>query len=405
MINYERQYYLDRLEASKNNGLIKILTGIRQCGKSYILMKFFEKLRAIHPTDQVIEYKLAGSDKKLISDENNLEINIRNRINDKDDFYIYIDEVQMYPDFVQMLISIKTDFPNVDFYVTGSNSKMLSSDIVRDLGTNGDEIKVFPLSLNEFENFCQLSGKIDLSGGIINKYYEFGGMPSVVLNPMGKNSAFKMIKETIIENDILSRHDDVDRKILDRLLRYISSTYGCSFSIQNIIDEFADNNISIKDEDISNYLSYLEDAFMIYPIYTISNGLDTLDQNEPKKYYVIDHSLANYIGETVYNTGYMIENIVYIDLLRRDILNISIGRKTDNSKEIDFTYKTESIRHLVQVTEKMPIGSKAEQREFDSFIGKTGSKLLITAEEYHGRRAEEFPDVKIVLLEDFLHGY
>ncbi|MBQ8142325.1 MAG: ATP-binding protein [Bacilli bacterium] len=406
-MNYDRPRYLKILNQSRNDGLIKVLTGIRQCGKSYILVNYFEKLKADYSLDQVLTYKLASRSNKAFRDKDKFEDELRSKITDNSKpYFIYIDEVQMCPGFEEMLLSVREDFPNVDFYITGSNSKMLSKDILEKLGTNGREIKVYPLDLEEFIDFYQRIGRLQENVDILEEYLNVGGMPSAVVNPDNAGGLFDSIKQTILIHDICDRYANVNEDVLKRVLEYICSSYGSPFSLDNAVKQI--KNPSITKDVVQQYLGYLEDAFLLYPMKNIKTGLSSLneEQDEIVKYYVVDHALACRIAGGFFNVGSRVENIVYINLLRNGINEISIGKKSNNQKEIDFTFQKNTERYLLQVTEKMDIESETEKREFDSFKGKKGeNKLLITLRPYFGSYGKKYPEVQIVLLKDFLLGY
>ena len=405
-MNFERPRYLKILNQSRNDGQIKVLTGIRQCGKSFILVKYFEKLKAEFPPEQVLIYKLASRNNKVFHDKDKFEDELRSRIiDDVNPYFIYIDEVQMCTGFEEMLLSLREDFPNADFYITGSNSKMLSKDILDKFDTNGREIRVYPLDLEEFIEFYKKIGRLQEDTDIIEEYLNVGGMPSAVVNPDNAGGLFDTIKQTVLMHDICDRYENVDEDVLRRVLEYICSTYGSPFSLDNAVNHI--NIPSITKDVVQKYLGYLEDAFMLYPMKNIKSGLSSLseEQDEIVKYYVVDHALACRIASGIFNVGSRVENIVYINLLRNGINEISIGKKNNKQKEIDFTFEKNASRNLLQVTERMDIGSEAELREFDSFKEKRGNKLLITLRPYFGTYGKNYPDVRIVLLKDFLLGY
>ncbi len=368
----ERKQYLDALISKKGNGLIKVITGIRRCGKSYLLFQIYHKyLNSIGVDDgHIIE--LALDDDENIKYRNPIFLGeyIRSLLTDKDQtYYIFLDEIQKvktvknpYLDdegetvgFVDVLLGLMKK-KNVDVYVTGSNSKMLSSDILTEFRGRADEIRVYPLSFSEFYGAYD-GDKRDAW----QEYYTYGGMPyiSTLRDHREKAQYLSGLIHNIYLSDILERHGIRDRSVLDDLLDVVSSSVGSLTNPQKIADTFKSvKQVKISAESVARYLDYFTDAFML----SKAQRYDIKGRKyigSPQKYYYSDIGLRNArLNFRQTEENHIMENIIYNELIVRgfavDIGVVAYNYKDESGKskksnlEVDFVITEGSRRYYIQ---------------------------------------------------------
>ena len=368
----ERKRYLDQLISKKENGMIKVITGIRRCGKSYLLFEIYHQyLNSIGVDDEHI-IELALDEDENIRYRNPIELGeyIRSLLVDKNRmYYIFLDEIQKvktvknpYLDeegdtvgFVDVLLGLMKK-KNADVYVTGSNSKMLSSDILTEFRGRGDEIHVYPLT---FAEFCSAydGDKRDAW----QEYYTYGGMPYVSrLNEhRSKAQYLNDLFENIYLRDILERHNIYDKSLLDDLLDVISSSVGSLTNPTRIADTFASvKQIKVTSDTVSRYLDYFIDAFMV----SRSQRYDIKRRKyigSPQKYYYCDIGLRNArLNFRQTEENHIMENIIYNELIVRgftvDVGVVEYNYKDANRKskknnlEVDFVANDGNRRYYIQ---------------------------------------------------------
>ena len=364
----ERKKYLEKLISKKENGLVKVITGIRRSGKSYLLFNIYKNyLKSIGVEDNCI-IALALDDDENIKYRNPIELGkyIRSLTADESkNYYVFLDEIQKVVTiqnpyiegvddkvgFVDVVFGLmKHD--NIDLYVTGSNSKMLSSDILTEFRGRGDEIRVNPLSFNEFYNAYQ-GDKHDAW----QEYYTYGGLPLV----MQKNSHEEKAKylqslfDRIYLSDIIERNKILhDKSVLDDILNIISSSVGSLTNAGKIAKTFkSERQVNISDDTVSRYLDFFIDAFMIYK----AERYDVKGRKyigSPLKYYFSDVGLRNArLNFRQQEENHIMENIIYNELCNRDF-SVDVG-------VVEYCYKDENKK------------SKRSQLEID-FVANKGSK-------------------------------
>ncbi len=368
----ERNLYLDQLISKKENGMIKVITGIRRCGKSYLLFDIYHKyLNSIGVGDEYI-IELALDDDENIKYRNPIELGeyIRSLLVDKDKmYYIFLDEIQKvktvknpYLDnegdsvgFVDVLLGLMKK-KNADVYVTGSNSKMLSSDILTEFRGRGDEVHVYPLTYAEFYSAYK-GDKRDAW----QEYYTYGGMPYIcrLKDHRSKNKYLADLFENIYLRDILDRHNIHDKNVLDELLNVISSSVGSLTNPSKIADTFASiKQLKITSDTIARYLDYFVDSFMI----SRSQRYDIKGRKyigSPQKYYYSDIGLRNArLNFRQTEENHIMENIIYNELIVRgftvDVGVVEYNYKDENGKskktnlEVDFVASDGSRRYYIQ---------------------------------------------------------
>lgn len=366
----------------KHNGLIKVVTGIRRCGKSYLLFSIFKNYLLGNRTDEnhIIEIAFDSFENKRFRDPNVLYPYIKEKINDDKMYYILLDEVQLLDEFESVLNGLMR-IKNADVYVTGSNAKFLSKDIITEFRGRGDELHINPLSFAEFMSEYE-GNKYD--GW--NEYILYGGLPPVVLlpTPEQKIDLLKnLFKETYI-NDIIGRHNIKNRDEFEELIDILASSIGSLTNPKKLTDTFkSKKQKTISINTVKNYLDYLCDAFVVDKAvrYDIK-GRKYIDT--PQKYYFTDVGLRNArINFRQIEENHTMENIIFNELLSRDF-NVDIGLVVVSQKdndgrlirkqlEVDFVCNKGSKRYYVQSafaipdTEKMQQESNSLLRIDDSF--------------------------------------
>lgn len=369
----ERKKYLDKLIRKKENGLVKVITGIRRCGKSYLLFDIYHNYLNSIGVDNEHIIELALDDDVNIRYRNPLELGeyIRSLITDKEKmYYIFLDEIQKVgqvknpylPDsdekigFVDVVLGLMK-IKNADIYVTGSNSKMLSSDILTEFRGRGDEVKVNPLSFSEF--YSAYNG--DKRDAWL-EYYTYGGMP-LVLSQQTHEDKSKYLNDLfskIYLDDIMNRNNiGHDKSVLEDLLNIISSSVGSLTNPSKLSKTFKSvMGTSITDDTIAKYLDYFIDAFMVYK----AQRYDVKGRKyigSPMKYYFSDIGLRNArLNFRQQEENHIMENILYNELLYREFdVDVGVveynykdadGKKLRTQLEIDFVANKGSERYYIQ---------------------------------------------------------
>ena len=331
----QRKKYLEKLIRYKDKDIVKIITGIRRCGKSVLLNEIFYKFLLESGIDKNHIIKLSFDMKKWerLRDGNALYEYINEQIVDDERYYIFLDEIQMVDGFEEAVNGIKAEF-NSDVYITGSNSKLLSSDINTIFRGRGIEIKVFPLSFEEFYSYRNID-----KNDAFSEYVMFGGLPYVVTqeNRADKTEYLNMICSTVVTKDIIDRYNIRNEELFLAVMDVLCSSIGSYASANRIANTLKSNGYkTIDNETVSDYLTYMCDAFLFYKVkrYDIKGKEYLKTQN---KYYVCDLGIRNSkINYREIEMTHIIENIVYLDLLRKGYI-VDIGK--NRNKEIDFLVK------------------------------------------------------------------
>lgn len=405
-----RDIYLNRLIASKHNGLIKIITGLRRCGKSYLLFKLFkEHLRNVGVDDNhIIQVDLEDSRNKNLRNPDVLLAHIDSKMKDNDMYYILLDEVQCVKDFEDVLNSY-LKIENADIYVTGSNSKFLSTDIITEFRGRGTQICVHPLSFAEIMSVDQRH-PID----VWNDYYTYGGLPLVLSlsTDEAKESYLKDLYAKVYLTDIKDRYSIRCDSELQELLQIIASTIGSPTNPSKLENTFKSvKNVTLSSKTINTYLSYLEDAFLIEKSirYDIKGKkyINTL-----AKHYFTDMGIRNAIlGFRQMEENHIMENVIYNELRIRgysvDVgmvetrpLN-SEGKRIRKQYEVDFVANRGSQRYYIQSAFIMPTDSK-ERQESNSLLNIDDAfKKIIIVKDYIKPKRNQLGIITIGLI-DFL---
>lgn len=386
-----RPKYLDRLIAAKGNRMIKIITGIRRCGKSFLLFELFHNyLNSIGvDEDHIIEIALDDRTNVEYRNPDNLLAYIKSCISDQNHYYVLLDEVQMVDDFVGVLNSL-LHLKNVDAYVTGSNSRFLSKDIVTEFRGRGQDIHMYPLAFSEYYN--AVGGERSMRW---REYYTYGGLPQTLLlsEDKAKRDYLTHLADSVFIADVVERHRVKNRNELEELFRILASSIGSPCNPTKLSNTFKSlKNISISNKTISNYLSYLCDAFLVEKAlrYNIKGKkyINTL-----AKYYFTDMGLRNaLLGFRQLEQTHLMENIIYNELLYRgysvDVGIVELDTTDKNGKsirkqfEVDFVVNDSDKRYYIQSAFAIPDEEKMRQ-ETGSFrnIDDSFKRVIIVKDD------------------------
>ena len=381
----KRDYYLNKIVSKMNNGLIKIITGIRRCGKSYFLFNIFKNylLSIGIKEDHIIEIELDRRRYFEYHNPDRLIEYIESKMIDDNSYYLLIDEIQMCDEFESVLNDL-IHIKNLDVYVTGSNSKLLSKDIITEFRGRGDEIHLNPLS------FKEIYGLFDDFESAWNYYYTYGGMPFALLieNDDDRIEYLKnLFRETYLK-DIKERNNIKGDYELEDLLNIISSSVGSLTNPTKICSTFkSSKNISISQNTIKQYLEYLEDAFIIKK----SLRYDVKGKkyiNTPVKYYFTDIGLRNArLNFRRQEENHIMENIIYNELNRRgysiDVGLVGVNERQENGTyvrkqlECDFVVNKGNNRYYIQSAYSIEDLEKYAQEEKSLLNIKDNFKKII----------------------------
>ena len=383
----KRDSYLEQLKIRKDNGMIKIITGIRRCGKSFLLFVLFKKylLESGVDHDHIIEIALDGIENEELREPKKCYQYIKDAMKDERNYYLLLDEVQFMPRFEEVLNSLLR-ISNIDVYVTGSNSKFLSSDIVTEFRGRGDEIRIYPLSFAEF--YAALGGDYEDAW---EEYMVYGGLPQVAQFSVERQKAeyLKNIFTNVYIKDVVERNRIQNVDEIGTLVDILASAIGAPTNPTKISNTFkSERGINYSNKTISNHIDYLAEAFLISKAnrYDIK-GRKYVGAN--LKYYFSDIGLRNArLNFRQQEPTHIMENIVYNELLIRGY-NVDVGivdvfqknregKRVHKQLEVDFVANQGSQRYYIQVAYDMTTEEKQTQ-EFHSFrnIPDSFKKIVI----------------------------
>ncbi len=391
-----RPYYLNTLRIYRNVPLVKILSGIRRCGKSTILDMLKEDLIADGiSADHIIQIRYTSEELDDEMTAKQMYRNIKDKMIDEERYYLLLDEVQEVNGWEKTVNSLLED-SDTDIYVTGSNSKLMSSEISTYLTGRYISIPVFTLSFAEYLEFKKESNRTPKD--LLNEYIRTGGFPIVALGNFDERSSYQIVEgiyNSVITSDITRRHNITNFDLFNRVVKYIVENVGKTFSANAIVKFIKSEGRSLSVETVYNYLEWLEKAFVIYRCQRYDmQGKTVLKTQE--KFYLADTSLKYCImGFNPKSIAAMLENIVYFEL-RRKGYDVYIGKNA--AKEIDFVAVRRDERIYVQVCRNLP---EQSDREISNLleIKDHYPKYVVTMDEL---AAGNVNGVKIVHLADFL---
>ena len=406
MKEIQRKVYLDRLISRRENGVIKIITGIRRCGKSYLLDPIFKNylIQSGVREDHIIKLELDKEENKKYRDSHVLNEYIKSLIKDKEMYYILLDEIQLVEGFEAVLNGFLYE-RNLDVYVTGSNSKFLSSDIITEFRGRGDEVKIFPLSFSEYiENFE--GDKYEAW----NEYVLYGGLPLILSKKTDEEKAkyLKDLFEQTYIKDIVERNNIQRVDILDSIINMLASSIGSLTNPKKIYDTFVSNGEKeISFNTVNSYIKYIEDAFII-------NKSDRYDVKgkkyilTPQKYYFSDIGLRNArLNFRQQEENHIMENIIYNELIIRGY-NVDVGvvevrddNKSRKQLEIDFVCNLGNKRYYIQSALNLDTREKTLQEERPLMgVNDNFKKIIVVKDNIKHWFTEE--GILVVGIQEFL---
>lgn len=387
----ERKKYLDELVSLQNNGMIKIITGMRRCGKSYLLFEIFASYLENKgvASDHIIKVDLEDYKNRAMRNPDNLYSLVENRIKDDGMYYILLDEVQMLDNFEDVLNGF-LKMRNVDVYVTGSNAKFLSKDIITEFRGRGFEVKMYPLSFSEY--MSAYSGTIQAG---FNEYMLYGGLPQI-LSYTTEEQKVRFLKtlfdETYIK-DIKERYDIRKDDDLEELINIMASGIGALTNPNKLANTFrSEKKSAISYDTVKDYIDYLCDSFLVEK----STRYDIKGKryvNSPYKYYFMDLGLRNArINFRQSERSHLTENMIYNELKVRGF-NVDVGvvpvvTKDENGKqqrsslEVDFVCNLGSKRYYIQSAYRMESDEKIRQERASLLkVDDSFKKIIVIGEE------------------------
>lgn len=405
MKEIKRDIYLEKLINRKENGLIKIVTGIRRCGKSYLLDPIYKNylLENGVKENHIIKIDLDERKNNKYLNPDALDEYIRSLIVDNDMYYIILDEIQKVEDFESVLNGF-LHIENVDIYVTGSNSKFLSSDIKTEFRGRGDEIRVLPLTFAEFTT--AYNGNTEDAW---KEYITYGGLPRILSQKTEeqKNKYLKDLFERTYLSDIIERHNIQRIDVLDTLINIISSSIGSLTNPKKLSDTFISNSMKdVSINTITSYINYLLDSFLIEKVerYDVK-GKQYI--STPSKYYFADIGLRNArLNFRQQEEDHIMENIIYNELLYRGY-NVDVGvveiRENNMRKqtEVDFVCNQADKRYYIQSALSLPTREKTlqEERPFLN-INDNFKKIIVVKDNIKSWTTEE--GISVIGIQEFL---
>ena len=409
-MNINRDIYLKRLVDSRHNRMIKVVTGVRRCGKSYLLFHLFTDWLIAEGVadDHIITVNLEDRRNKSLRDPDNLLEYIDGRMMDKDMYYILLDEIQMVDEFEDVLNSY-LNVVNADVYVTGSNARFLSKDVITEFRGRGDEIHMLPLSFGEF--FSVYDGDYKMA---LDEYLTYGGLPQILSYKTEKQKVdyLKGLFEKTYISDIVGRYHVKNEAELGEMVNIVASAVGSLTNPTKIVNTFATvKNVKITNDTVKKWLDYLCDSFLVsrsmrYDV----KGRRYIDT--PSKYYFSDLGLRNArLNFRQNEKTHLMENMIYNELLYRGF-NVDVGvvvTETTSSEgkrqkvqlEIDFVCNQGSRRYYIQSAYKMDTDEKRRQECLSlSKVDDSFKKVVIVADDQLVHHDDQ--GITTICLRDFL---
>jgi len=395
-----RKQYMEKIIPFIDTPFVKILTGVRRCGKSTILDMVREELRKRGiEKDQILSYKFDSLRYEEIDTASKLYREIAKHLNTEKRTYLFLDEVQEVEDWEKAVNSFMTDF-NVDIYITGSNSRMMSSEISTYLTGRYVTFKIFPLSFEEYLDFRKEYTKVEDPYKEFKRYLRIGGFPALQLKEYTYEEAYTVVKDiynSTIFTDIVKRNQIRKVDQLERVVKYTFSNVGQTFSAATLSKYLKSQNRQMDPETVYSYLSKLEKAYILHRCsrYDIK-GKEILKTQE--KFYLADSAFRfSVLGYDENAVASMLENLVYLELVRRGY-EVYIGKL--EKTEIDFVATRQEEKIYIQISERIE-RKETEQREYGNLLSIPDNypKYVLRTDEFAGGNYE---GIKTMHVADFL---
>lgn len=394
-----RENYVKKIMAFTDTPFVKVLTGVRRCGKSTIMQMIMDELRAKGiPEERIVSYRFDSMEYEGMTAKQLYEM-LKEKLSETEKTYLFLDEVQEISSWEKTVNSINTDF-NVDIYVMGSNSRMMSSEIATYLTGRYVSFRIFTLSFEEYLTFKKQYGEVEDTHKEFVNYIKYGGFPAIHLQKYTLDEAYTIVRDiynSTIFSDIVKRNQVRKVDQLERVVKFVFDNVGKTFSAKSISDYIKSEHRTIDNETVYNYLEKLESAYILHRCrrYDVQ-GKELLKTQE--KFYLADSSFKySVLGYNDQSIAAMLENVVYLELLRRGY-EVCIGKTP--SGEIDFIATRQNDKLYIQITKEIH-SEKTEKREYDRLleINDNYPKYLLRTDDFADGN---YQGIKTMHVADFL---
>ena len=396
----ERPLYVDKIMAYVDTPFVKILTGVRRCGKSTILKMIMERLKTERniPEDRIISCRFDSMEYEDMTAKQIYTL-LKEKLSPAGKTYLFLDEVQEIKGWEKIVNSLASDF-DVDLYITGSNSRMMSSEIATYLTGRYISFRIFTLSFGEYLMFKSKFANVGEPKTELANYVRLGGFPATHLQAYSQDEIYTIVRDiynSTIFSDIVKRNQVRKIDQLERVVKYTFSNVGNTFSAKSIADYLKSERRSLDNETVYSYLDKLEKAYLLHRCSRYDlQGKEILKTQE--KFYLADVALRySVLGYNADSVASSLENIVYLELCRRGY-TVHVGKTSDG--EIDFAAVRQNEKIYVQVTQEIN-SEKTEKREYNRLleIPDNYPKFVLTTDEFAGGNYE---GIKTMHIADFL---
>lgn len=396
----DRPLYMDKIMAYTDTPFVKILTGVRRCGKSTILKMIMERLKTERhiPDERIISCRYDSMEYVDLTAKDMYD-QLKSRLSTEGKTYLFLDEVQEIEGWERVVNSLASDF-DVDLYVTGSNSRMMSSEIATYLTGRYISFRIFTLSFGEYLMFKRQYAPVNDAKTELANYVRLGGFPATHLQAYSQEEVYTIVRDiynSTIFSDIVRRSQIRKIDQLERIVKYTFSNVGNTFSAKSIADYLKSEHRSLDNETVYNYLEKLEKAYLLHRCIRYDlQGRELLKTQE--KFYLADVALRySVLGYDADSVAASLENIVYLELCRRGY-TVNVG-KTDGG-EIDFVAERQNERLYVQVTQEIR-SEKTAKREYERLleIRDNYPKYVLTTDAFAGGN---YQGIRTMHIADFL---
>ena len=396
----ERPLYVDKIMAYVDTPFVKILTGVRRCGKSTILKMIMERLKTERniPEDRIISCRFDSMEYEDMTAKQIYTL-LKEQLSPAGKTYLFLDEVQEIKGWEKVVNSLASDF-DVDLYITGSNSRMMSSEIATYLTGRYVSFRIFTLSFDEYLMFKSKFATVGEPKAELANYVRLGGFPATHLQAYSQDEIYTIVRDiynSTIFSDIVRRNQIRKIDQLERVVKYTFSNVGNTFSAKSIADYLKSERRSLDNETVYSYLDKLEKAYLLHRCSRYDlQGKEILKTQE--KFYLADVALRySVLGYNADSVASSLENIVYLELCRRGY-TVHVGKTSDG--EIDFAAVRQNEKIYVQVTQEIN-SEKTEKREYNRLleIPDNYPKFVLTTDEFAGGNYE---GIKTMHIADFL---